>query len=358
MLEARIGRLREAFAGKCDAVLLTSDIARLYFSGLSTSAGRILVTGTNAYYFADFRYYELVKKKVPHILAVSDKNELGVTLADILELEKVKALGFEDRRVTVAEFERMKSAYPGLSFVPLGDTVERLRGVKDGGEQTAMMAAQRIADEAFVHLLPFIRPRRTELEIRDELERLMKQYGSDGPAFPTIVLSGAKTSMPHGQPDTKKVEEGDFVLMDFGATKDHYLSDMTRTVAVGSATEEMRAVYASVLGAQRHALENLKAGMTGAEIDALARDRINADGYEGTFGHALGHSVGLEIHESPNFSPACKEEIPVGAVVTVEPGIYLEGKFGVRIEDIVICEDGGCNNLTASPKELMILGKE
>lgn len=355
MLEAQLRVLQEAMPENMDALLITGETNRTYLSGLRTSAGHLLITRKSAYFFVDFRYIELVRSRVTHMLAVDPAGPLGITMADILEVEAVKRIGFEDRIVTVAGLVSLEQKYEGYQFVPMGDLVDRMRAVKSNEELLKMIAAQRMADHAFVNLLDFIKKGKTELEIRDELERLMKKEGSEEPAFPTIVLSGKKTSMPHGVPSDKALEDGDFVTMDFGATNEYYKSDMTRTVAIGYATDEMQAVYETVKEAQQKALSAIIAGVRGCDIDAVARDYIDAKGYEGCFGHGLGHSVGLEIHENPSFSPSCKDIIEAGTIITVEPGIYLEGKFGVRIEDIVAVNGMGIENFTASPKNLMIL---
>lgn len=355
MFEAKIRELQQRMPEEMDGLFITGDVNRTYLSGLRTSAGTLLITRKSAYFFADFRYIELVRERVPHMLAVQPGATLGITIEDILDVEGVTRIGFEDRVVTVAELARMEEKYPACRFCPMGGLVDDLRRVKESEELLRMIAAQRMADHAYVNLLNFIKAGRTELEVRDELERLMRKEGSEEPAFPTIVISGRKTSMPHGVPSDKVIEEGDFVTMDFGATSEYYKSDMTRTVAVGHATEEMERVYQTVYDAQQLALSHIRAGVRGDEIDAVARDFINAAGYKGCFGHGLGHSVGLEIHEAPSFSPSCHDVIEGGTVITVEPGIYLEGKFGVRIEDIVSVNAQGVENYTASPKHLMIL---
>ena len=230
-----------------------------------------------------------------------------------------------------------------------------LRSIKDSYELECIRAAQKITDETFAYVLEHIRPGMTERALAALIEYQMRLRGADGPAFDTIAVSGKNTSLPHGVPSDKPIESGDFVTMDFGAKARGYCSDMTRTVAVGRPTEKMRQIYGIVLEANRRALAGVQTGMTGAACDALARGYIAQQGYGDRFGHGLGHSLGLEIHEEPRFSPACETVILPGTVVTVEPGIYLENEFGVRIEDMVWMTPDGPVNLTASPKELIVL---
>jgi Xaa-Pro aminopeptidase len=230
-----------------------------------------------------------------------------------------------------------------------------LRERKDPGELALIQAAQGITDGCFSYILNFIKPGRTEREIALEMFRHMMEQGAEGLAFDTICVSGVNSSLPHGVPTERRLEAGDFLTMDFGAMVGGYCSDMTRTVAIGHVTEEMSRVYHTVLEAQRKAIAAVKKGMICSQVDKRARNIIYGAGYEGCFGHGLGHSVGLDIHEEPRFSPACGRECQEGMILTVEPGIYLEGKFGCRIEDMVFIGEDSVLNLTHSPKELMIL---
>ena len=236
----------------------------------------------------------------------------------------------------------------------MGSLIEYCRESKDEDEIANIKAAQKITDMAFSHILGFITPDVTETDVALELEWFMRKNGSEGTAFETICVSGTKSSLPHGKPENIKLGKG-FLTMDFGARVNGYCSDMTRTVCIGTPTDEMRKIYDTVLEAQKKAINEICAGITGKRVDSAARDFIYSNGYKGCFGHSLGHSLGIDIHESPNFSPNCDAEIPQNAVLSVEPGIYIEGNFGVRIEDIVKISDFGYENLTESTKELIII---
>jgi Xaa-Pro aminopeptidase len=240
-------------------------------------------------------------------------------------------------------------------MMPVKDAFEVLREVKEQAEVDCIVAAQRIAEQALEKLLPFIKPGAVENELAAELEHQMRVLGSTGVSFPTILVSGAKSSLPHGTPGDKKIEYGDFVTIDFGAMVGGYHSDMTRTFAVGTATDEMKKVYDTVLRAQLAGIEALEVGVPGCQVDKAARDIIEQAGYGKYFGHGLGHSLGLNIHESPRASKAWPHPFKEGNIITIEPGIYLPGKFGVRIEDMVYLSPEGKKNLTKAPKELLIL---
>ena len=232
---------------------------------------------------------------------------------------------------------------------------EVLREVKEEQEISQIVAAQRIAEAALTRVLPSIRPGVAEKELAAELDYQMLKLGSTGVSFETILVSGAKSSLPHGKPGEKKIADGDFVTIDFGAMVGGYHSDMTRTFAVGHATEEMRTVYATVLEAQLAGIAALEAGVPGSTVDQAARDVIERAGYGKCFGHGLGHSLGLNIHENPRASRLYPEPFKTGNIITIEPGIYLPGKFGVRIEDMVYLGADGKRNLTEAPKNLTIL---
>ena len=230
-----------------------------------------------------------------------------------------------------------------------------LRPSKSAEEQECLRAAQKISEKALEEVLGLIRPGITEREIAAELNYRMMKYGAEGNSFDTISITGAKTSMPHGVPGDEKVKDGDFVTMDFGCLYQGYCSDMTRTVAVGHVTDEMRKVYGIVLEAQLAGIAHARAGIPGCEIDKAARDVIVKAGYGPYFGHSFGHSLGLDIHEPPFAAPTGKAIMPVGCAVSAEPGIYLPGKFGVRIEDVLILHEDGCEDIASAPKELIIL---
>ena len=281
------------------------------------------------------------------------------TLRELMEKHGVRRLLVEAGQMTLRERRKLRETLSGdvEDGDELDDWLEALRLIKSPDELRRIREAQALTAYGFEKILDYIRPGRTEREIALELEFLIRRQGAEGIAFDFIVVSGANSSLPHGVPSDKAVEPGDFVTMDFGAVVDGWHSDMTRTVAVGSVTDEQRRVYETVLRAQETALGTLRAGLSCRAGDAAARDVIREAGYGDCFGHSTGHGVGVEIHEEPRLSPAAPEGelLQPGSVVTVEPGIYLSGKFGVRIEDMAAITETGCENLTKSPKTLTIL---
>ena len=276
-------------------------------------------------------------------------NKLTVEVAGIT----IEA-GFEDEYLTVAELNGFEAALP-VKFVPLQKEINAFRASKEDWELARMRKAQEITDRAFTEVCTRIHTGMTEKELEAELIYCLYKNGAEGLSFDPIVVSGPNTSMPHGVAGSRVLQDGDFVTMDFGVLYQGYCSDMTRTVALGHATEEMRKVYDTVLRAQLAGIAASHAGASGKSVDGAARDIITEAGYGPYFGHSYGHSLGLEIHEAPNCTPRNENPIPAGAVCSAEPGIYIPGKFGVRIEDVVIFREGGCEVITHSPKELTIL---
>jgi Xaa-Pro aminopeptidase len=278
----------------------------------------------------------------------------GVLVEEVIREEGLKKIGFEDAYMTVQEHQRYSKAL-SCELIPAADLLWQLRAVKTEAEVELMESAQRIAERALEEILNEIRPGVAEREIAARIQYLMLHYGAENMSFDPIVVSGPNTSLPHGVPGDRLICEGDFVTMDFGCIYHGYCSDMTRTVAVGRATDEMREIYDTVLAAQLAGIAAAKAGVTGKAVDGAARAVIEAAGYGEYFGHSFGHGVGVEIHESPNASPMNEQPLPAGAVISAEPGIYLPGKMGVRIEDVIVLTEDGCRNLTRAPKELLIL---
>lgn len=352
----RLERLFENLPQDVDSVLITSDINRRYFSGMKSSAGTIIAFRDKAYLIIDFRYIEKARRTVKALEVIEQKNLIH-TISELMKKHNALNIAIESRTMTVSNLAHLKSQLSSFDFIDtdmLSNEIESLRAVKDETEIECIKKAQSIAETAFEKILKFIRPDVTERQVALELNRIMFEEGAEDISFDTIVLSGKNTSMPHGVPSDKKIQNGEFVLMDFGAVYNGYHSDMTRTVCVGEPSPEMRKVYDIVLKAQLSALDYAKAGITGTQLDKIARDIISEEGYGDCFGHALGHSVGLEIHESPNASPASKTILRAGNIITIEPGIYIEGKFGVRIEDFVILNENSCENLTKSAKNIII----
>ena len=339
-----------------DALLVLSEPNRLYVTGFQATDGAALVTRSGSWFFTDSRYIEAAGRAVTGAQVLENTAERPVTalVNEALARTGAARVGYEDDRLTVAEHRRLSEKVQG-ELVPAGELLAELRAVKDSGEIETMVAAQRIAEAALTEALNFIRPGRTEREIAAFLQYQMLLRGAERMSFDPIVVSGPNTSMPHGVPTERAVAEGEFITMDFGCVYRGYCSDMTRTVAVGHVTEEMEKVYHTVLEAQAAGIAAARAGVTGRDIDGAGRRVIADAGYGPYFGHSFGHSVGVEIHESPNASPANRQPMPAGAVVSAEPGIYLPGRFGVRIEDVIVLEEGGCRDITLAPKDLLIL---
>lgn len=350
----RTERLREKFSDIADAVLITDEKNIRYFCGFDYTDGCLLITSKKAFLFCDFRYIEAAKAQAcREYEVVMFTGKRSSWLTDTLKAENVTVLGFEDRCVSVAEYERLKEDIADISLCPIKGIISELREYKDGEEMNNIIKAQHIAEAAFEHILGFITPERTEREIALELDFEMRRLGASGSSFETIAVSGCASSMPHGVPRPIKLEKG-FLTMDFGAVYGGYCSDMTRTVCIGPADDDMKRVYNTVLEAQMRAIDGIKHGIVCAEADALARDHIYEMGYKGCFGHSLGHGVGMDIHEAPTLSPNSKEKkLTAGHVVTCEPGIYIEGKYGVRIEDMLLFYPETVVNITKTSKELI-----
>ncbi len=342
-------------AAGLDALLLTDPISCRYATGFFFTDGAVLVTPEKSWLLTDSRYTEAASLQVrgSEVRKFTVGHPLAALCRELLG-DFHGVLGAEAERMSHAEWAGWESRLE-TTLKPAGEVLSQLRRSKDKDEIESMIAAQRIAERALEDVLGLIKPGVTEKEIAAELTYRMLKYGGEENSFDPIVVTGAKSSMPHGVPGDVVIQDGDFVTMDFGTKKDGYCSDMTRTVAVGHATEEMKKVYAVVLEAQLAGIAASRAGVSGREIDAAARKVIEDAGYGEYFGHSYGHSLGLEIHENPSARQTDNSLMPVGAVVSAEPGIYLPGRFGVRIEDVVIMEEGGCTNITKAPKELIIL---
>ena len=342
--------------GEVDGLLLTSRFSRHYGAEFDIAEGAAIVTQKGCRYFTDSRYIESAQNGIKGfevIDIVTEKGYVGCFNKAIAELG-VKTLGYEENYLTAAElfaYEKNLNA----RLIPMNDKINGFRAVKEEWELDLMRKAQAIADKAFTEVLTRIKAGMTELELQAELIYCLYKNGGQGLSFDPIVVSGPNTSLPHGVAGDRVIQEGDFITMDFGVLYHGYCSDMTRTVALGYATEEMKKVYDTVLQAQLAGLAATKAGVPGCEIDAAARKVITDAGYGEYFGHGYGHSLGLEVHESPSPNARNQEGIPENAVCSAEPGIYLPGKFGVRIEDVTIFKADGYENITFSPKNLIII---
>ena len=339
-----------------DAMLLTSE-ANCYYATGFMGEGIALVTRRGSWYFTDSRYTEAADKAIGDaavIREVSRERPFSALINEALAASGAEKVGFEDQRMTVAE-HAVYSEKLHCTLTPASALMTELRGSKDEEELSCMTAAQRIAEGALEQILKEIRPGMTEKEIAARLNYLMVSAGAEKTSFDTIVASGPNGSMPHAVPGMRKVREGDFITMDFGCVYKGYCSDMTRTVALGRPSDEMRNVYDIVLQAQLAGIAAAKAGVTGAAIDGAARKVIQDAGYGACFGHSFGHSLGIDIHEAPNAAPGNDKPMPDGAVVSAEPGIYLPGRFGVRIEDVMILRPDGAQVITKAPKALLVL---
>lgn len=342
-----------------EGYLIVSPENARYFTAFDSSNAWIFVTARKSVYMTDSRYIEAAGKNVDGCDEIVEMKSGGEQLKELAAAAGINTLYIESSRMTLDTFERLQKQLDGVCALVGGNTLDKavdgIRSVKSDGEVEKILAAQKIAEKAFDEILDFIRVGVTEKEIALKLDFLMLSGGADAVSFETIAVSGKNSSMPHGVPCNKKIENGDFITMDFGAVVDGYHSDMTRTVAVGNVSDEQKEIYGIVLAAQEAALASLKAGVDCAAADAAARDIIAANGYGAFFGHGTGHGVGVEIHEGPSLSPRSKSVLQAGNVVTVEPGIYLPDKFGVRIEDMALITATGHKNLTASPKSLIII---
>jgi Xaa-Pro aminopeptidase len=353
----RLDRLRQRLAGPTlDAVLITTADNRRYLSGFTGSAGTLLIGTATARLLTDFRYVEQASSQSPDFEVVQTVGAGWSTVAERAALDGVQRLGFESEDVTVDAYEQLRAALaeagPSIELVPLKGFVETLRQVKDMAEVEILRRAVEIGDRAFERVAAGLRPGVTEREVAWRLEVAMREHGAEGLSFPIIVAAGPNGAMPHHRPDDRPIAAGEPVVIDMGCRVDGYCSDMTRTVVLGRPDARFWEIYNLVLRAQQTCVAGLKAGMTGNQGDALARDVIAAAGHGDHFGHGTGHGVGLAIHESPRltFTAGGASPLPVQTVVTVEPGVYLPGWGGVRIEDMVVVGEARCQVLTTAHK--------
>ncbi len=340
-----------------DAMLIVSEPGERYAVGFQ-GEGYVLVTREGSQYSTDGRYIEAAQKQVTgaEVVLISRERSHLALARDFLAARGLKRVGFESAAVSVAQYRRWQESFPeGCELIPAQELLDGLRASKDREELAAMVQAQKITDAAFGEILNYIRPGMTEQEVAARLVYELLRRGARKVSFDPIVAAGANGSMPHAVPGETVIQKGMFVTMDFGCVYDGYCSDMTRTVAIGQPTQEMEQVYAVVLAAQKAGIAAARAGIPGRELDSAARKVIEEADYGDYFTHSFGHSLGLEIHESPNASPGETRTLPAGTVISAEPGIYLPGRFGVRIEDVLVLEECGCRDITQSPKNLIVL---
>ena len=353
-----VERVRQSLIeAKLDAVLITDEKNQRYATGFAFTDGAVLVTRKSAFLFTDSRYIEAASMTVADNITLrlfGTGKRLSQLIKTELDNEHVERLGGEEGTLPHGQYLAYENLL-GRKLIPCQHIFGSLRASKTAEEQEYMRRAQAIAELALSDVLQIIKPGVSERDIAAEITYRLLKHGGEGNSFDPIAVTGKNSSMPHGVPGDALVQNGDFVTMDFGCLKYGYCSDMTRTVAVGHASDEMKNVYDTVLRAQLAGIAASHAGASGKSVDGAARDIITEAGYGPYFGHSYGHSLGLEIHEAPNCTPRNENPIPAGAVCSAEPGIYIPGKFGVRIEDVVIFREGGCEDITHSPKELTIL---
>lgn len=354
---SRLDRARAKLEEKgFDAIYISSEINQRYVTDFSYTDGSVLITREKSYVITDFRYIEAAKSHVVgNYEIITPARGDGNYLYELCTENHVKLLAFEDGSISYAGYKSLVERLSGIALVPAGDFVEELRLCKEPIEVENIINAQRIAERAFAELLPEIRRGMLETELALELEYKMRKLGAEDKSFDTIAVSGSASALPHGVPRQLPIEDG-FFTFDFGAVVNGYHSDMTRTVVIGKADDEMKRLYNTVLEAQLAAEAVITEGYRNFDADKTARDIIENAGYHGCFGHGLGHGVGLEIHEAPRLSYGAGDDtLKAGQVVTVEPGIYIEGKYGCRIEDMMLITEGGAELLTDCPKELIEL---
>lgn len=339
---------------KIDGLLITNPYNRLYMTGFTGSAGIALVSAEDAVFITDFRYTEQAAEEISGFRIVQHTRTIIEEVAQQVKNMNLKNVGFEKDDLSYGLYELYERTVEA-TLTPVSGLVEKLRLVKTPDELKVLQQAAKIADDAFTHILDYIRPGVTELDVSNELEFFMRKQGATSSSFSIIVASGVRSALPHGVATNKVIEEGDFVTLDYGALYKGYISDITRTVAVGEPSEKLKEIYEVTLAAQELALQKIKPGMTGIEADKIARDYIASKGYGDAFGHSTGHGIGLEVHEGPNLSTKSTFVLEPNMVVTVEPGIYLPEVGGVRIEDDIIITETGNERLTFASKELFIL---
>ncbi len=351
----RLTKLRRKLIDQqLDTILITTPANRRYLSGFTGSAGTLLISQDQALLATDFRYYEQVEGQAPQFELASIKTKFSDLLPDLInQVGGIRRLGFESENMTVATHTELAKVLPeGVDWVATSGMVEELRAVKDEDELAALRRAIALGDESYAYITDFMQPGMTEREVAWEMETFMRTHGAERLAFDIIVGSGPNGAMPHARVSDRVIQVGEPVVMDFGTVVDGYCSDMTRTVALGEATWRYQQVYDIVFRAQQAAIQGIRPGMTGQEADAIARQVIDEAGYGEAYGHGLGHGVGLVVHERPRVGKLFdKDVLQPGMVFSVEPGIYLPGEFGVRIEDLVLLHEDGLEVLSQSPRE-------
>ena len=351
---SRLTKLREKMQlESLDAFIIASTENRRYLSGFTGTSAMLVVLLNKAYLLTDFRYIEQATTQATEFEIVDSGSDFFQSVKDLAQ--DAKRIGFEEDYTTYDMYLKLKEALSKGELVEQAKVLTGLRSIKDSKELDKLRQAVRIADEAFTHIIKFVKPGMTEEEVSLELEFNMRKAGASGGSFDFIVASGWRSAMPHGVASSKTLQRGEIVTLDFGAVYQGYCSDITRTFALGEADDKQREIYEIVLKAQLAGIAAIKPGLKGKEVDAVSRKIIDDAGYSKNFGHGLGHAVGLAIHESPRLSLREEQVIEPGMVLTVEPGIYLPDWGGVRIEDMIVVTENGCEVLTQAPKEFIII---
>ena len=355
-MNPRIPTLREKLkSDRLQACLIYSDINRNYLTGFTGSSGALVLLPAEALFITDSRYTLQAGRQVQGAKVMLQKRSLLVEAVDFFKRSRVQRIGFEASHVNVTQYQWLVKELPKVTWVPLHGMVESLRLVKDGSEKVALRKAGRVADQTFHHILPFIKPGVAERDLASEMEHFMRRQGAEGPSFETIVASGWRSALPHGIASSKLLEKGDMIVFDFGCRLDGYCSDMSRTVCVGKPSAFQRKIYGIVQRAQAAGLRVIRPGASTGSVDLAARSLIRKAGYGAHFGHGTGHGVGREVHEDPRVGPKAKDVLKPGMAITCEPGIYLAGKFGVRIEDLALVTADGYENMYRTTKELIVV---
>ncbi|ASZ08004.1 MULTISPECIES: M24 family metallopeptidase [Enterococcus] len=351
----RVEKLRKKMQEEnLDSFLVTSPYNLRYLTNFTGTTGLAVITLDKAFFITDFRYTEQAANQAQGFEIIKNVGPIFDEVADLVKRENLNALAFEETTVSFLEYSVLEEII-NAELIPVSGMIEELREVKDEEEIAIIEKACSIADMAYDHILKMIRPGMTEIEVANQVDFYMRSLGATSVSFDTIVASGLRSAMPHGVASEKVIEQGDLITLDFGCYYQGYVSDMTRTFAIGDPGEKLKEIYQIVLDAQLAVLDAAKPGLTGIQLDAVARDYITKYGYGEAFGHSTGHGIGLEIHEGPNVSSRAEKQFVPGNVITDEPGIYLPGIGGVRIEDDLLITKDGNRVLTHSPKELIIL---
>jgi len=340
---------------KCDAVLMTNQINRFFSTGFSSSAGALLITENDAWYFADSRYIEAAEKFIDNarVVLVSKDDTFIKKINAVIKECAISSLGFEDHTISLANYNEWVKEFE-INLIPVQKMINDLRAIKSRTDIDKMIAAQRLSEKVFDEVVPLINSGTTEKDIAAEIIYRSLKNGADDRAFDPIVVSGVNSSRPHGVPGNNKIGPG-FLTIDFGVKLNGWCSDTTRTLCVGDPDPEMINIYNTVFKAQEAGINAAIGGVKAADVDIAARNVIENAGYGDYFGHGFGHSIGLEVHESLKASKISEDVLPAGAVISAEPGIYLPGRYGVRIEDVIYITDSGSENITNLPKELKVI---